>query len=345
MPRQDFLPGVGIRETAEDAIDGLDADAAVAALTEAVDEIAAGHAEELAGESHAVAAEEKRGRDPFETRLIEHWGSALDLYELIAVMARELGSEVNATFQHQAFVEQDHCFAALVSLHARSCRAAFEVLSLLQRGYPVGALSIWRSVYEYAVTARIVSQHSDHAERYLEHEIVVRAADAFHLNKNAAALGVQPMAAAVFEQLQREADQVKKKYGKGFASDYGWASDLMPRGLSGFRGLETLAGLDRMRPHYRLASHGIHSGARGGALNVFEQGGARMLAVGPSNTGLGDPGHGTLLALAQVTSALVNVAPEDVATFQRVVALKALHILVDRARDRFLDAERALDTA
>lgn len=259
------------------------------------------------------------------------------------MMARDLGDEANAAFQQRAFDREDHQFAALVSLHARCCRASLEVLALLKAGFPVGALGIWRTVYEYAVTARVLGQHPGHAQRYLLHEVIQRAADARHLQTHASVLGIEPLDEEDYEALQDERGALLATYGKGFASDYGWATDLMMEGVGGFRGLEQLAGLEYMRPQYRLASHGVHSGARGGALNVFEQRGQRMLSVGPQNVGLSDPGHGTLLALAQATAALLSVLPEDELALQRAVALKALHLLTERAREAFLTAELSLE--
>jgi len=98
-----------------------------------------------------------------------------------------------------------------------------------------------------------------------------------------------------------------------------------------------------MRPQYRLASHGVHGGARGGALNVWEADGRRLITVGPQNQGLGDPGHGTLLALAQISAAFVNAAPEDEHTVDFAIGLAALSRLVDQARNAFQSAESLLD--
>ena len=58
-----------------------------------------------------------------------------------------------------------------------------------------------------------------------------------------------------------------------------------------------------------------------------------MLA-GPSNGGLGSPGYGALVSLYQVTIAYVLHGPNAV-TLDQLVALKAIHPLIDEARKEF----------
>jgi len=110
-----------------------------------------------------------------------------------------------------------------------------------------------------------------------------------------------------------------------------------------FSKLEQLAGLEHLKPWFRLSSHGIHSGATGAVhIRDFHGGGNTMLA-GPSNAGLADPGNGALISLHQVTTALLLYGGLNGPQSQDLLTLKAIANLLDQAQQTFLEIHQALE--
>lgn len=138
--------------------------------------------------------------------------------------------------------------------------------------------------------------------------------------------------------LRAERQQLIERFGKLFKNQYGWASELFDQNENpNFRELEELAGMEHMRPHYGWASHRVRAGAKGAALNVLHRGPYSAMLAGPTNWGLADPGHGTLVSLYQITTSLLlfgRPGLEDEP--MRIAILRALKKLVDEAGEAFL---------
>jgi hypothetical protein len=70
-----------------------------------------------------------------------------------------------------------------------------------------------------------------------------------------------------------------------------------------FRDLEKLAGLDHMRPHYGWASHRMHAGAKGAALNIVSRGPQSVYLTGPCGVALSVWGPGAARIVRRFSSA------------------------------------------
>jgi hypothetical protein len=287
-------------------------------------------------------------RADFEKSLATHWKRALDLYEMVTVACEEAGAEYNSANSEAAEKENDLVFEALVGLHALACRTASEVYALLRSGHPFGAMTRWRSLHENAVVAEILSANgSGVAERFLLHQYLQNAKDARSYQEHCEALGYEPLSEEEFAETQQAADDLKRRYGKEYQRDYGWAAILTDDGRApSFRDLERMAGLEHLRPFYGWASHAVHPGSKGLQLNLLQRGEGSVRLAGPTNAFLADPGHGTLQALLHATTVLLIHGRQGSAQhFEHLIVISALKRLVDEAGDAFLQAERDLEVA
>jgi hypothetical protein len=323
---------------------GLSAEQTTHVYTKAIDEATAPLVEGLLRRAPGMLRNRKRVRRGFERRLARRWAKALDLFEVVLEVAREAGSEFNSKYRAAAAAENDYLFET--RLHARACATASEVHALLRTGHPEAAYARWRTLQELAVASGIVAQGGQHlAERYLLHEVVEQAADARAYQRHASALGYEELGEDELKRHEQARRAVVQRFGIGFERPYGWASSLFePPHVPTFAELEEQANLARMRPWYRRASHGVHAGAKGGALVIHRRGPYRTLLTGPTNAFLADPGHGALICLNQVTTALLlqSRTGELEGASTRLLIAKALLQLTDLAGAAFLRAHQKL---
>ncbi len=90
--------------------------------------------------------------------------------------------------------------------------------------------------------------------------------------------------------------------------------------------------LDKYGPRY--------SGRQGDYDSLGVMAGREMNLVGPSNTGLADPGQHTCISLAQVVTTLLTYKPKDPLN---LIAVRALGLLSDEACDAFAGVQREIE--
>jgi Family of unknown function (DUF5677) len=310
------------------------------ALNAASEEIVKAWKEQLS----SILEEMHEAQQEFESNLAERWGKALDLYELVWAVASELGAEFNSMHSADAAKEDDTVFAALVNLHARACRVAAEVYTLLRSGFPAGAHARWRTLHEISVLAHVIAEGGrDIAERYFAHRVVQSAKDMREYNRHCRTLGYEPFTDEEVEEQHRQAAEIKTKYGeREFERPYAWASPLFGGRAPRFDELEERAGLSHLRPFYSWASHDIHATSKGTGLNLLQRGGGHILLAGAVNMGLADPAHSAMISLAQITvNLLIMGRPEPTPEF--VAYASAILQLQDEAGATFLEAHQRLE--
>jgi hypothetical protein len=323
-------------------------DAAGEAFGIALEETSPRVADSLQRTGPRMLRRQRRSQRGFERRLRQRWGQALDLMETIYVCAEEAGSNFNRERRPDAASSNDVRFDVLTRLHARACRTTRETLHLLSGGYPMGALARCRTLHELAVTAMVLAEHgtadgsSDLAERFVLSERVSAYKDAVQFQEHAASLGYEPFSETEMEDMRAERDLLLGRFGKEYGDTYGWAAVLFNGRPPKFSELESLAEVAHLRPHYRWASHEVHSDAKGLEANTLTRGNVQWQSTGATNAGLADPGHMALISLHQCTVALL-LSPED-PTPKDLVALMAIQALVDRAGDAFLAAHHRLES-
>lgn len=327
-------------------------EAADRALSEAMDllveEGAPSVAQALKADAPRMLAERRRLDRGFEKRLRERWGSALDLYFMIAVVCQEIGAEGYREALAQTDDEDEHGRAlleAVSGLQARACRQSLEVHSLLERGFPKAAHVVSRSMHEAAVVAAVLSEfgttpgNEDIGVRYILFDHITTLMDAEEHQRYANRIDHEPftdeeMAAFLANKtlvLERFPDLDRRQ---------GWAGDLPGLKKRTFEELEVIAGIDHLRPYYTWASHEVHASPKGVRLNTMGLAGDQWKLVGRTNSGLADPAQGALIALNQVTASVLTL--QGVASPSRIVASRAAMVLLDEASNEFARIEREI---
>jgi hypothetical protein len=271
----------------------------------------------------------------FEERLADRWGKGLDLCELIRLVSLEEGAEFHAEHRDEGGLRHD----VLARLHARACLIAGEILGLLRAGYASGAHARWRALHEVAATASFLAAGDDELiRRYRDYEHVESLAAARDYQRNAQALGHEPLSVEELEEMESTVGRLCRSYGVLFKKRYGWAAHLFGYAPD-FRKIEASADLDHLRSYYRMASHPIHAGPKGIYFEIGLMDHARVMLAGPSNAGLADPGHAMCISLTQVTVAFLNQAPR----LRHAITLRVLLELSDRAGEALIASHRKLE--
>lgn len=283
----------------------------------------------------------------FEKRLRQRWGSALDLYYMIAVAYQEMGAEgYQEASQHYAHDENTRALLEAVSgLQARSCRQSLEVLALLEGGFPKAAHVISRSMHEGAVVTSVLSEygstpeHVDIGLRFLLFDQITNLMDAEEHQKYAERIDHEPFSENEMTALREAKARVLERFPR-LDRKMGWAGDLPGLKRRTFEELEVIAGIDHLRPYYTWASHEVHAYPKGVRLNQSGRDGEVWKLAGRTNAGLADPAQGALIALSQVTASMLVVP--GVASPSRIVASRATMALLDEACEEFARIEREL---
>src|ERR1019366_8543572 len=305
--------------------------------------------EALKRSSPPMLAERQAFRAKFEKRLAEYWGRAFDLSEMVIRVAHEVG-EAHYDKHVPPDGVRDYAFEVLARLQARALRIAEEVLVLLKAGYGQAALARWRALHEVAVVADFILEHGDDcAERYFAHEAVETWKAMHEFQTHATALGETPYTDEEVQAARAERDALITKYGKRFGEDYGWAQAALaakdPQYVTArvtVKAIEKSVDADLLRPHYRMASHGVHANPKGVTWMPDSLPSERGLVLlrGPSPMGLADPGHATLISLTSVTDAVLANKPGEAAR----LSSRVLHRLTDQSGDPYLKAHQRMES-
>lgn len=298
---------------------------------------------------HRMIREHRRYSRGFERRLRRYWGSALDRFYAIVVCAEESGSDFNDLHRQDAANRSNFLFDALSGLHARACRASFEVHQLLLSGFTMAALARCRTMHELAVTSMVLADYgstdefADVAERYILHEAVLNYKDALEYQFHCESLNIGGLDDTEFAKIKARRDVVVARFGKSFNETYGWAVKVTSKDKPTFLDLERLANLGSLRSFYRWASHEVHPDSKGWRLNLSEWEGVTYMSTGHANFGLSEPGQLAMVSLNLCTvSFLMCIHPVSAET---VVRLLAINELIVGAQNLFVEGERQLATA
>lgn len=276
----------------------------------------------------------------FESKLYDVYCEAFDLLEMLIEISLEAGDSFNIALRDEASSANDYVFEVLSRLHARAWQIAFEILILLKSGLADGAHARWRTLHEISVTAFFISTKGNNiAERYLLHDGIESYKAAKIFQENCAGLGFEPLSKQEVAEIKDIRDGLIRRFGKSYQYDYGWASGVTKGDRPTFRDIERSAGLEHLRPYYKMACHNVHANPRGlfFKLGLYPESGNILLA-GPSDVGLTDPGQSTALSLAQITTNLLTHQPN----IDRLTVCKILMTLVSEIDLAFLDAENSI---
>jgi len=225
-------------------------------------------------------------RRGFEVRLRDIWGEALDALYALYVVAIEAAEDYFYRSRDEAVEDDDIVWEALLRIQARACHVASEIQALLRTGHAEGAQARWRTLHELTVVASFLREHDESvARRYLEHQTITRWRDAQQYQKHAARLQFEPFAAEEMCEMRAEHDDLIRKYGRDYGSDWGWAAGVL-NGPLGFASIENAAELSHWRPFYRDANAAVHAGSRRLSQRLGIDDAAQTWLTGMSNAGL-----------------------------------------------------------
>ena len=281
----------------------------------------------------------KSDRAGFDKRLLKTWGKPLNYFQALLHTSYEAAYYFREKFPSKINDNNKYIAEALLRIHARALKISNEILTLLSNGYPDGANSRWRSLYELAVISFFISQNStDVAQRYLEHEAIDRLNRAESYMKHHKKLKYPPIRRDR-NKLRNMQQRLCAKYGDYYKNDYGW----IPRSLwgsrtgVGFGFIEESVNLSHLNPFYKLSCSHVHGGSGGfyslGLINQDE-----LLLIGSSNYGLADPVQNSAISIHQITVNLLNIFPD----FEGVISMGVMQLFVDRISASAINVQKGI---
>ncbi len=275
----------------------------------------------------------------FESNLKLKWGAALDLLEMLILLATDAGGSFNDAERPKAR-KNDFVLEALTRLQARACQVAIEILKLLKGGFADGAHARWRCLHEIAVVGIFISEKGrEAARRYIHFEAIESYKEALQYQTYCKLLGHEPLGPEELEDLRIARDDLVNRFGKNYGGEYGWAANVLKKDRVTFRDLEEKVNLEHIRPFYKLASYNVHASPKGVYSKLgLDPNSSDMLLAGPSNLGLEEPGHSTAISLSQITVTLITSKPN----LDRLLTCDLLMKIKEETREAFFAGAESL---
>ncbi|MET6997875.1 DUF5677 domain-containing protein [Chitinophaga defluvii] len=152
----------------------------------------------------------------------------------------------------------------LLTLYGFMLRQADQVGHMLLSGYNDGALVLWRSFYEYALTLKLLcdKDEEDLTMRFYHHRIRNLKKQMESYQERLQPLGFRVLEDEKKNDINEFFDAVASQHGKKFLdNEYGWADHLFPgKKRATARDLEDLVDFGRYRAFYIKASGYAHTG-------------------------------------------------------------------------------------
>ena len=276
----------------------------------------------------------------FRKRLYGRWKPPLEALRMLLTISRENGSSINEELSRSKdSSKRKHLIDVLLRSHARGCQITEEIICLLEGGFADGAIARWRTLHEVAVVSSFVATHGeDLAERFVLHDAVESKKAASDYQRCQRRLGYEPLEERELGAVQSSYDAVIQQFGPNYGKgSYGWAAYHLGKATPTFWDIEREAGIDHLRAHYRMASHNVHANPKGVFFKLGLLDESQAMLAGPSDIGLGDPGHCTALSLALISAQLFLLQP----TLDNGVVLRIIVQLRDEIGEAFLQAHEA----
>lgn len=277
---------------------------------------------------------ERSSHREFTESIMSVWGNAIDLLDMLLGVTNEMARDYTTKLRDAAASTMQKKAEAIARLHARGCRVVFEIIILLKNGCADGAQARWRTLHELCIVATFLSEHGDEtSDRYLQHEAIERYKAAKAHQAHCKALGLEPLPAKEYAEIDSARRILLKRFGKHFGDDWGWAGVAIkkPNAIITFTDLEKHTKFEHLRPIVQLSHPTVHAGARGIAYQLGAPFDATELLDGPSPYGLEEPGKNTAYSLNLLTAALLSLLP----TLDATAFLEAVHGIAIEIYEQF----------
>lgn len=293
-----------------------------------------------------IILDNKKIEKDFNRRLYKKWKGPIDNLEALIGISYEGGVMFTESFIEEAKKENNLVFYSLRAIHARAVLTAKECLILLKNGYPDGAFSRWRTIYELSVIGGLLVDIKDNdlCERYLNF-FYVQAYKEEKLNREK---GYPSYDEDSFKSLKNNYDYMVKKYGKNYVNgDYGWANKLFDKDRVYFSDIENAANMEKLKGYYKSSSMYIHGNYKAskeslGIMPNIEE----ILLVGPSNYGLSIPMQNVAISLYSISTFFFLIYP-TIDTMSTCLIMekfmKKILISADRIQTKMENDEMRLD--
>lgn len=240
--------------------------------------------------------------DGFNNRLYKTWKKPIDYFESLIELISSYTYSFTETFYEEAYNNNNLLFNALQNIQARALLISRECLTLIKNGYPDGAFSRWRTIYELSVIGKLLydENNQDLCERYLNYYYIQKYKDERDSRKR----GHQDHTDESFKILKQNYDFMISKYGQSYANGtYGWANALFNNNKVTFQEIKDKADMDKLYGYYKLSSAYIHGNHKAneeslGLIPNLE----KLKLVGPSNYGLSIPMQNVAISLVHIST-------------------------------------------
>lgn len=302
-----------------------------------VDKMAESISDTLQSHMADMLEEQNKIQSSFDKNLYDTWAEALNLLQGLIVISDEAAQ--GYLERSDKYSEDDLTQNILLRLHTKANQISKEILHLIKYGFADGAQARWRSLHEIAVVCNFISQHGNSvAERYAQHESVDVYKAAKQYNQFYVKLSAEKISDFEMEIIEKEYFELIDKYGKSYASDYGWAATVLDQKRPTFKDIELSVALDYMRPYYKSASANIHASPAGvfNRLGLFPE--EDILLAGPSGIGLSGPAQSTVISLTQITTSVLTYG----ASIDFLVVCRAMAEYGKSVEEKFLEIENRI---
>jgi hypothetical protein len=278
-------------------------------------------------------------------RVEEVWGEAFRGLDQLLSVCEEFGM-IFAHRLRDAKGDLPFTLRVLIGLFTRGVQVGEETFHLLRGGFAAGAEGRWRTLHELAVVAWFIANHGDRtAERYMLHNDVHVERSMRLEQRHHEALRMEPYTKQEMDDAQKDVRELRKRFGRVFETDYGWAAADMgfkkeDRHGPTFADLERRLGATHFRPLYSSASHNIHASVHGLVSNPSQvPDRTPMLLTRGSEYGIRMPAANTMVSLQMLAHTLLGYwsLPHD------LIGLKTLAALVEEVAQEFASCEKRLD--
>lgn len=224
----------------------------------------------------------------FIARQEQIWYKAFVASEALYIMSFECGIKYKdyvSNLSEEILKAKKWTFFALQNIHGRALQIYLEIVTLIKNGFADGAYSRWRSLYELAIIASFILKNGENTARCFYN-----------------------------------ASNTYDRYDWAKACD-GLAK--IKRHLT-FKDIEKLCDIntEAWKQEYILANQTIHASPQGTFNRLGTQGNDNVILVGRSDYGITVPGEHAAILLAQISTMLFTLFPEDDTLVQTKVIIK-----------------------
>lgn len=281
-------------------------------------------------------------KDELKKSRLDLWGDALSGIKYLNKISLELGYLFDK--EHKGESINLYKYYTIKKIHGRTIQIAEEIEVLLENGYPNGALSRWRSLYELQILLEYfaLKQDDELYKMYHDHGIYT----AYKLEKSRREKGHKTYTTKAFNELEGLVEKMKAVYDMSmFKKDYGWAYKNIPQNMPNkkelkFSDIEKLVDPEEnLRIFYKNSCATIHLSSLGTFDNLSVIDKANVTPCGCSNYGLSNPGQLTAISIGNIMVAynkILNTTYGD-------MILVFIYAQIQAIKDAFSRAQKLIE--